>query len=58
MDPTGKHNRTRSFCVAAVLGLVFTSILVCMPAAQSKSPQAMQEDMQGIQMGQARIQAQ
>ena len=45
MDPTGKHNGTRSFCVAAALAMVFMGILACVPAAQSKSPQSMQEDM-------------
>lgn len=47
MNPTGKHNGTRSFCVAAALAMVFMGILVCVPAAQSKSPQSMQEDMAG-----------
>lgn len=52
MDPTRKHNRTRSFCVATALAMVFMGILACVPAAQSKSPQAMQEDVAGNTNGQ------
>lgn len=47
MDQTGKHNRTRPLCVAVVLALVFTGILACVPAAQAKPSQAMQEDVAG-----------
>lgn len=52
MNQTGKHNRTRSFCVAAALAMVFMGILACVPAAQSKPPQAMQEDVAGNTNGQ------
>ena len=52
MDQTGKHNRTRPFCMAAVLALVFAGILACVPAAQSKPSQAMQEDVAGDKDGQ------
>lgn len=52
MDQTGKHNRTRPLCVAVVLALVFTGILACVPAAQSKPSQAMQEDVAGDTSGQ------
>ena len=45
-------NRTRPLCVAVVLALVFTGILVCVPAAQSKPSQAMQEDVAGDTNGQ------
>ena len=52
MNQTGKHNRTRPLCVAVVLALVFTGILACVPAAQSKPSQAMQEDVAGDTNGQ------
>lgn len=52
MNQTGKHNRTRSFCVAAALAMVSMGILACVPAAQSKPPQTMQEDVAGNTNGQ------